>query len=217
MRERTEPALRPARPDIVGTRGGRSIGHPAEGRCRTAGAAVTGRPEPAGAWSLLRSNPGLCRLGTARAVSAAGDALSLVALMLHVAGTTGQAVAVAALLLVGDVAPALLGPLTGTVGDRFDRRRVLVVCELVQGGVLLAIALVGARAVAGQIAAPTARAVVPVLVPGRHLPTANSQLGFGTHGAEAIGPLPAAVLVGSVGCAGCSSSTPRRTWCRPCC
>ena len=53
-----------------------------------------------------------------------GDSLGLVALMLHVADTTGQALAVALLLLAGDFAPALLGPLAGTVADRLDRRRV---------------------------------------------------------------------------------------------
>jgi len=46
-------------------------------------------------------------------VSYAGDSLSIVALMLYVAGTTGQAVAVSLLLLVGDFAPSLLSPLTG--------------------------------------------------------------------------------------------------------
>ncbi|MBC3190958.1 hypothetical protein H7X46_07765 [Pseudonocardia sp. C8] len=52
-----------------------------------------------------------------------GDPLSLVVLMLYVAETTGQALAVAVLLLVGDVVPALFGPLTGAVTDRFDLAR----------------------------------------------------------------------------------------------
>ena len=42
-------------------------------------------------------------------MSFAGDSLGLVALMLHVADTTGRALAVAWLLLAGDFAPALLG------------------------------------------------------------------------------------------------------------
>lgn len=80
-------------------------------------------------------------LWTARAVSFLGDALSLVALMLHVAETTGRALAVAMLLLAGDFAPALLGPLTGTISDRFDLKRVMVACELIQAGLMVAIAL----------------------------------------------------------------------------
>ena len=76
-------------------------------------------------------------LVVARVISFVGDSLSLVALMLHVAQTTGQALAVAALLLAGDFVPALLSPLSGAVSDRFDRRRVMIVCELVQAALLV--------------------------------------------------------------------------------
>ncbi len=71
-----------------------------------------------GSLALLRANRPFRLLWTARTVSFLGDSLSLVALMLYVAGTTGAALAVALLLLAGDFAPALLGPLTGTVSDR---------------------------------------------------------------------------------------------------
>jgi MFS family permease len=163
--------------------------------------------------ALLRANPAFRVLGTAQLVSFVGSSLSLVALMLHVATTGGQAIAVAALLLVGDVAPALLGPLTGTLGDRFDRRRLMIVCELVQGAALVAMAvavpplplllvLVGVRAVAGQVFAPAARAAVPTLVADRDLAPANSVIGFGANGAEAVGPLLAAALLPLLGVSG---------------
>jgi MFS family permease len=139
-------------------------------------------------------------------VSFAGDSLGLVALMLHVADTTGQALAVALLLLAGDFAPALLGPLAGTVADRLDRRRVMVGCELLQGALVLAtalwlpplpwlLALVGLRAVAGQVFQPASRAAVPALVPERDLERANAAVGVATNGGETLGPLVAAVLL----------------------
>ncbi|MDQ3150636.1 MAG: MFS transporter [Actinomycetota bacterium] len=135
-----------------------------------------------------------------------GDALSLVALMLHVAETTGQALAVATLLLVGDFAPALLGPLTGTISDRFNLKRVMVGCELVQAGLMVVIALwlpslplllalVALRAIAGQIFQPASRAAVPAVVGDRDLESANAAIGIGTNGGEALGPLLAALLV----------------------
>jgi hypothetical protein len=43
------------------------------------------------------------------------DSLGLVTLLLYVAGETGQGLAVALLLLVGDFAPSLLGPFTGSL------------------------------------------------------------------------------------------------------
>ena len=73
---------------------------------------------PPGAGSLLRRNPAFRNLAAARLISFVGDSLSLVALLLHVATSTGQALAAAALLLVGDFAPALLGPLSGALADR---------------------------------------------------------------------------------------------------
>jgi len=168
---------------------------------------------PSGAWELLRRNAALRRLTVARVVSFVGDSLSLVALMLHVAATSGQAIAVAALLLVGDVVPSLFAPLAGAIGDRFDRRTVMIVCELVRGAALLAIALtlpplplllllVGVRAVVGQVFQPASRAAVPALVGARDLETANATMGFGTNGAEALGPLVAAALLPFIGVPG---------------
>jgi MFS family permease len=163
--------------------------------------------------AVLRDQPAFRSLIIARVVSFVGDSLSLVALMLHVAQTTGQALAVAALLLAGDFVPALFSPLTGAISDRFDRRRVMITCELLQAVLLVAIALalpplplllvlVAARAITGQVFQPASRAAVPALVPPRHLESANSALGFGTNGAEAIGPLVAAGLLPFVGTRG---------------
>src|SRR6266545_3193375 len=129
---------------------------------------------------LLRTNREFRSLSIARVVSYIGDAVSLVALMLYVAETAGQALAVALLLLVGDFTPALLSPLTGALSDRFDRRRVMIGCELAQGGLLLVIAvalpplwlllaLVGLRATIGNTFQPAARAAIPALVAAEEL------------------------------------------------
>lgn len=47
----------------------------------------------------------------------------------------------ALLLLVGDYAPALLGPFMGVISDRSDLKRVMVLCDLVQGVLVTVIAL----------------------------------------------------------------------------
>lgn len=159
-----------------------------------------------GAAGLLRGNPAFRALFGARVISFTGDSLSLVALMLYVADTTGQAIAVSLLLLVGDFVPSLLAPITGAVSDKFGLRRVMIICELVQGAIMTLIALalpmplpvlltlVAVRAITGQVFQPASRTAIPALVHDRHLETANSTLGFGTNGAEAVGPLIAAAL-----------------------
>jgi MFS family permease len=159
----------------------------------------------AGAKSLLRDNRPFRWLWCARSVSFLGDSLGLVALLLYVAETTDQALAVALLLLVGDFAPALLSPFTGVIGDRFGLKRVMIACDLVQGILValialtlpslpLLLALVALRAVTGQVFQPASRAAVPALVRDRDLEAANSAIGFGTNGSEAVGPLLAAAL-----------------------
>ena len=103
--------------------------------------ATGGGPGRGGSLRLLGGNRPFRLLWSARTVSFLGDSLGLVALMLHVADTTGRGLAVALLLLAGDFAPALLGPLAGTVADRLDRKRVMVGSELVQGTLVAVTAL----------------------------------------------------------------------------
>ncbi len=161
----------------------------------------------------LRREPAFRALWTARAVSVAGDSAGLVALLLYLSDGAGQAFAVAALLLVGDVAPALLGPLTGTLGDRFDARRLMIACELVQAATVGALALtlpplpallalVALRSVAAQIGQSAARAALPAIVDGPRLGAANAALGLGSNGMEAVGPLAAAALLPVAGISG---------------
>jgi MFS family permease len=163
--------------------------------------------------ALLRTNQPFQRLWAARTISYFGDSLSLVTLMLYVAQSTGQASAVAVLLLVGDFAPALVSPLTGTVSDRFDLKRVMVGCELAQAGLVAVIALwlpalplllllVGLRSVVAQIFQPASRAAVPQLVRADDLPAANAAVGFGTNVGETVGPLAAAVAIPLLGIRG---------------
>jgi MFS family permease len=165
-----------------------------------------GGPAGAGSLRLLGANRPFRLLWSARAVSYLGDSLGLVALMLHVADTTGQALAVALLLLAGDFLPALAGPLAGTLADRLDRHRVMVGCELVQGALVvvtalwlpplpLLLVLVGLRALAGQVFQPASRAAVPAVVPERDLERANAAVGVATNGGETLGPLVAALLL----------------------
>ena len=177
---------------------------------------------------LWRANPAFRRLTVARVVSVGGDSLSLVALMLHVAATSGQALAVAALLLVGDFVPSVLSPFAGALADRFDRKRVMVTCELVQGAVLLVIALtlpalplllalVAVRAVAGQVFLPASRAAVPALVAPASSAGPTPRWGSAPTAPRPSGRSRPPRCCRSSGCRGCCWWTRRRSWWRgPC-
>ncbi|HEY5878577.1 MAG TPA: MFS transporter [Nakamurella sp.] len=173
---------------------------------------TSGRPfDDARSGSVLRNNAAFRRLWAARTISAFGDSLGLVALIVFLAqNDVGVAFAVAGLLLVGEFIPSLLGPLAGALSDRFDRRRVMVLSELVQAMAMLTIAitlppipvlfvLVTVQAVAAQVLQPAARSVIPALVADRQLESANSAIGFGVNGMEAVAPFVAAALLHIVG------------------
>jgi MFS family permease len=144
-------------------------------------------------------------LWVARAVSFLGDSVGLVALLLYVEEATGAALAVALLLLAGDFTPGLFGAFAGAIGDRFDLKRVMVCCDVLQGVLVVAMAvtlpplpillvLVAVRSIAAQVFQASSRSAVPALVKDEDLERANSALGAGTNGLDAIGPLVAAGL-----------------------
>src|SRR5215211_3062440 len=166
-------------------------------------------PAP-GVVGLFRRNAPFRRLWTARAISFVGDSLGLIALLLYVAETTGSGVAVALLLLVGDFAPSLFSPITGALSDRIDRARLMVGCEVIQGGIVALIALstpplplllglVALQTLVASAVQPASRSAVPALVADEDLETANTAIGLGTHGFDLLGPLLGAALLPFLG------------------
>lgn len=126
------------------------------------------------------------RLWLTQVVSATGDWLGLLAIAALAtrvgAGNEGAAVGV---VLAARLAPGLfLAPVAGVFADRWDRKKLMVVCDLGRGLVLVSLPFVDT--VVGLIIAslvlevftllwaPAKEASVPHLVPAHHLTTANS-------------------------------------------
>jgi MFS family permease len=140
---------------------------------------------------LLRANPDFRRLFYATIVSLAGDWFSFVAVADMVTELTGRPGA-AAFLYAATVLPVFVAsPLAGAVGDRHDRKRTLVLADLVRVPIALALCLAAAySSVAIAVVAivllgvgasfhdPIASAATPNLVEPKDLVLAQSVMGM---------------------------------------
>lgn len=163
------------------------------------------------ALSLLRRNGDFRKLYVASLISLGGDWFLLVALFGLALDLTGSAVSVAVLIASQELSIFVTSPIGGILADRFDRRRLMVTCDLaravlclgflfVQDGATMWVAYVLLATIASFSAAfePTSSASFPNLVAPRDLGSANALFGslWGTMLAvgAAIGGLVAAWL-----------------------
>jgi len=86
---------------------------------------------------VLRRRPAYRRVWLGSVVSLAGDWFTLIALYSLLNQYSGTGEAVGLMLFARFLPAALLGPLSGVVADRFPRRTVLVVCDLVRAAIVL--------------------------------------------------------------------------------
>ena len=149
------------------------------------------------------------RLLVGLAVSEAGDWLYNVALLAFVYERTHSAGWLAATTAARIVPWVVLGPLGGVIADRFDRRRTMIVSDLLRIVLMLglaAVALAGLPVVLAPVLAglatvaaapypPCTAATTPRLVPDADLPGANALRAAVGMGAVAAGPVVGAVVL----------------------
>lgn len=129
--------------------------------------------------------PAYRRLWAARTVSQWGDVASTVALGLLVLQLTGSGLGVAGVVVAEIVPVLLLAPVAGAIVDRFSRRRVMILADLVRAVLMVLLPFVSDHVgavyaiAAGASAAavffnPAAGASLPALVGRDRLVAANS-------------------------------------------
>jgi MFS family permease len=147
-------------------------------------------------------------LWSAGLVSVSGDWFLLIALPLHVYRLTGSPSASGAVFAADALPRVLLGSVAGVFVDRWDRRRTLIVADLLQAVALLPLLVVHgsddvwlvypaviARTAVAQFFGPAESALVPRLVAVDHLQAANALTGVGLNLARLVGPPLGALLV----------------------
>jgi MFS family permease len=151
------------------------------------------------------------RVALARLISLTGTQAAFTALLFLLFERTGSSKWVSAALLLTFGTAGILTPLAGSLGDRFDRRRLMIVSELLGAACFAALAfartpvalllLAFLAAVAETPFFQAASAAVPNLVPTGDLAWANSTIAFGSNVGYLLGPALGGVLVAVIGAA----------------
>jgi MFS family permease len=154
---------------------------------------------------LLRGEPRARRFFAAYAQSALGNGAGYVALVVLAYQRWHSPWAIT-LVLMADFIPAMLfGPIFGAVADRWSRRNIAVLADLMRAAAFIAVGLVGGiwatvalALVAGTGAGlftPAILAALPSLVNERRLPAATSLYGGLTDAGRMLGPALAALAM----------------------
>jgi MFS family permease len=149
------------------------------------------------------------RLSIGRMLSVAGGEVAFVALMALVFGRTHSAIWGSAALLAVMGTYGLAAPFAGMLGDRFDRRVVMIWSDSLGAVInlalvfvhapapLIGLAALGAVAQSPYLSASTA--AIPNLVPADQLAWANATRSRASNVGFMVGPIAGGVLVASVG------------------
>lgn len=156
-----------------------------------------------------RSRAAVRRLAVARLISLTGGAAAFMALNVHVYQRTGSATWVAAALFLTFGTTGFASPFAGALGDRFNRRRVMIASDLTATVFFFAMAMVGApwlllalafcSALAEAPFLSSSSAAIPNLVGEEDLAWANGLVTLGRNAGILVGPLLGGVLVSTVG------------------
>jgi MFS family permease len=91
---------------------------------------------------LIRSNLDFRKLWIGQIISLLGDWFNLIASATLVAILTESGFAVGSLFVIRLLAPFLVSPVAGVVADYFNRKRVLIICDIARATIVLGFLLV---------------------------------------------------------------------------
>ena len=165
---------------------------------------------------LLRREQDFRRAYLAQLIALGGDWFAIIPLLVLLPALTGSGLWGALVLAVDTLVFALVAPYAGTVVDRLDRRRVLVVANAVAGmsalllvlvrteaTVWIALVAIGLVASAKAFSQPASSAALPNLVDADDLATASVLNGASWGTMLAVGAALGGLVAGTLGTTAC--------------
>lgn len=148
-------------------------------------------------------------------ISISGNWMLQIALPAYVFDLTNSTLATGTMFIAATIPRVLLGSMAGVFVDRWDRQRTMVIINLFQALVLLALLLVRStemlwivyvvaftQSALAQFFGPAENALLPTLVGEEHLLAANSMNALNDNLARLIGPALGGILAFAVGLTG---------------
>ncbi len=147
------------------------------------------------------------RLALGRLISLSGGSAAYIALVAAIYGSTGSALWVSAAIFSSVVASVVAAAPAGWIGDRFDRRAVLIGTDVAAATVSLAMAgsahhpvalviLLGVSSIVVAPFEPASAAAIPNVVPARDVPRANALVASTSSAGYLVGPLIGGAVLG---------------------
>src|ERR1041384_5483770 len=91
---------------------------------------------------FLQLRPKFRSLWLAQVISLTGDWFNTIASVIIVNRYAASGLAIGSLFIARALPPFLLGPVAGVVADRFDRRKILILSDLLRAGIVICFLLV---------------------------------------------------------------------------
>ena len=143
--------------------------------------------KPVGYFELLRRNPNFRYLWGGQVVSLLGDWFNIIASVILIAELTGSGFAVGMLFAIRMLAPFLIAPIAGICADRYNRKHLLIITDIVRAFIVFGFLFVQDEsdvwllytlstflsAVSGFFS-PARSAILPDVTSARELGTANT-------------------------------------------
>src|SRR5688572_14877919 len=99
-------------------------------------------PGPAGYLELLRTNKDFRQLWLGQVVSQMGDWFNTIALYTIILNLTGSGRDIGLMMVARFLPSFIFGPLSGVLADRFSRRTIMILSDLLRAVVVLGFLLV---------------------------------------------------------------------------
>jgi MFS family permease len=156
--------------------------------------------------------PAVRRFFAGGLLSVAGDWMLLTALPFHVLVLTGSTAATGAMFVAFALPRVLFSLIGGWLTDRFDRRLLMITCDVARAVLLLPLLLVTSKdqlwlvltvtvvqSTVGQVFMPARNAALPALVPTDLRVTANSMDALVMGVTRLLGPVAGGALLAGLG------------------